>query len=59
MFTVITPYVFEEEIKELKSNIPWELDWILEQDNSRIGPDMMYQRLWKHLRGSCGDSYAY
>ena len=46
-FTVITPYVFEEEIKELKSNIPWELDWILEQDNSRIGPDMMYQRLWK------------
>ena len=46
-FTVITPYVFEEEIKELKSNIPWELDWILEQDNSRIGPDMLYQRLWK------------
>ena len=32
-FTVITPYVFEEEIKELKSNITWELDWILEQDN--------------------------
>ena len=47
MFTVITPYIFEEEIKGLKSIIPWELDWLLEQDNSRIGPDMMYQRLWK------------
>jgi len=46
MFTVITPYIFEEEIKGLKSIIPWELDWLLEQDNSRIGPDMMYQRLW-------------
>ena len=47
MFTVITPYVFEEEIKKLKSIIPWELDWILERDNVPIGPDMMYQRLWK------------
>ena len=47
MFTVITPYVFEEEIKKLKSIIPWELDWILERDNVPIGPDMMYQKLWK------------
>ena len=47
MFTVITPYIFEEEIKGLKSIIPWELDWILERDNVPIGPDMMYQKLWK------------
>ena len=46
-FTVITPYVFENEITEVRKYAPWQLDWIFEQDNSRIGPDMMYQKLWK------------
>ena len=33
-FTVITPYVFENEITEVRKYAPWQLDWIFEQDNS-------------------------
>ena len=46
-FTVITPYVFEDEINNLKKYAPWQLEWIFERDDSHIGPDMMYQKLWK------------
>ena len=46
-FTVITPYVFEDEIINLKKYAPWQLEWIFERDDAHIGPDMMYQKLWK------------
>jgi len=46
MFTVITPYIFENEIKNIQRLAPWQLDWIFEEDIGRIGPDMMYQKMW-------------
>lgn len=46
MFTIITPYVFEEEIQEFKSNLPWGVPALLESDQAKIGPDLMYQKLW-------------
>lgn len=46
MFTIITPYVFEEEISEFKQNLPWGVPALLEKDTSKLGPDLMYQRLW-------------
>ena len=44
MATIICPYVFPEEIAGLKDSL-WELDTIFEQDTSKIGSDMMYQKL--------------
>jgi len=46
MATIICPYVFPEEISLLQDKL-WNLDCIFEQDASRIGSDMMYQKLWK------------
>src|SRR6056300_114753 len=46
MFTIITPYVFEEEIQEFKSNLPWGVPALIESDQAKIGPDLMYQKLW-------------
>ena len=45
MATIICPYVFPEEVAHLKNTF-WNLDCIFEQDSSRIGSDMMYQKLW-------------
>jgi GT2 family glycosyltransferase len=46
MAKIICPYVFPEEVRGLKDSL-WELDCIFEQDTSKIGSDMMYQKLWK------------
>ena len=35
-----------DRIATLKNLVPWELDWLFERDDARIGPDMMYQKLW-------------
>jgi len=43
---IICPYVFEEEIRPLK-NLYWELDFDFQQDTSRIGSDLMFQKMWK------------
>jgi len=46
MATIICPYVWENEVAALKNSL-WDLDCIFEEDTSRIGSDMMYQKLWK------------
>ena len=43
---IITPYVFEDEIKE-HQNLFWELDVHYERDTALVGSDMMFQKLWK------------
>jgi hypothetical protein len=46
---IITPYLFEQEIQELKSALGWKLDYEFWQDVGRIGSDLAYQYLWnKH-----------
>ena len=45
--TVINPYVFDNEIFNLKKYCPWQLEWLFERDDAHIGPDMMYQKLWR------------
>ena len=45
MATIICPYVFDEEIKHLQNKL-WDLPCIFEKDVSKIGSDMMYQRMW-------------
>jgi GT2 family glycosyltransferase len=45
--TVITPYLFEGEIVGLKRLLGWEINSIFEKDHSKIGSDLMYQKLWK------------
>ena len=46
MATIICPYVFPEDVALLQDRL-WSLNCIFEQDTSRIGSDMMYQKLWK------------
>src|SRR5687767_6540657 len=45
---IIFPYLFEHEVQLLinKLNVTY-LDYITAMDVDRIGPDMMYQKLWK------------
>ncbi len=45
--TVITPYVFDEEIIELKLTLGWEIESLFEKDVAKIGSDLMFQKLWK------------
>ena len=46
--TIITPFLFEKEITHLKNaSIMIDADFLFEEDVSRIGCDLMYQRLWK------------
>jgi GT2 family glycosyltransferase len=45
--TVITPYLFDQEIVPLKKHLGWELDILFEKDTGKIGSDLMYQKLWK------------
>jgi GT2 family glycosyltransferase len=46
MATIICPYVWENEVAPLRDML-WEFDCIFEEDTSKIGSDMMYQKLWK------------
>lgn len=46
--SIITPYIFEKEISHLKkASIYIDADFLFEEDTSRIGCDLMYQKLWK------------
>ena len=45
---IITPYVFEEEIKHHK-DIFWDLDIHYERDGARIGCDLMFQKMWNRF----------
>ena len=46
---VITPYLFEQEIQELKHSLGWKIDYEFWQDIGKIGSDLAYQYLWnKH-----------
>jgi len=45
--TVICPYVYENEIIELKLSLGWEIESLFEKDEARIGSDLMFQKLWK------------
>ena len=42
---IITPYVFDEEIKE-HQNMFWDLDIYYEKDVAGIGCDLMFQKMW-------------
>ncbi len=43
---VITPYVYENEIKE-HQQLFWELDVHYQRDDAGIGSDLMFQKIWK------------
>jgi GT2 family glycosyltransferase len=43
---VITPYVYENEIKE-HQQLFWELDIHYQRDDAGIGSDLMFQKIWK------------
>ena len=45
---IITPYVFEEEIKVHK-DLFWEYDVYYERDTAGIGSDLMFQKMWNHF----------
>ena len=46
--TIITPFLFEKEIENLKTiAATCDVEWLFEEDKHRIGADMMYQKLWK------------
>jgi GT2 family glycosyltransferase len=46
--SIITPYLFEEEISHLKqASVFLDAEFIFEEDTARIGCDLMYQKLWK------------
>lgn len=47
--TIVCPYIFENEIRELKDKT-WNLPIVFEEDIGRIGSDMMYQRLWNKYK---------
>lgn len=48
--TVILPYLFPEEVTRLTDRLnDTMIDYVTEQDVDRIGPDMMYQKLWNKL----------
>ena len=49
--TVILPYLFPNELEPLLDALNNTfIDYISEQDADRIGPDMMYQKLWNKTR---------
>ena len=45
---IITPYVFENEIKGHKQQF-WEYDVYYERDVAAIGCDLMFQKMWKQF----------
>ena len=45
---IITPYVFDEEIKHHK-NTNWMLNGYYEKDIAGIGCDLMFQKMWKQF----------
>lgn len=51
MATVILPYLYKNEIESVQELLNRTyIDYISELDSSRIGPDMMYQKLWKQTK---------
>lgn len=51
--TIIAPYLFDEEIQKLKEACLFlDADLLFERDEHRIGPDMMYQKLWNKAKPS-------
>lgn len=45
---IILPFLFENEVQNLTNRLSETfIDYIVEKDIDRIGPDMMYQKLWK------------
>ena len=46
MVKIITPYVNDEEIKKHKNEF-WEQDVYYEKDETGIGSDLMFQKMWK------------
>lgn len=42
---IITPYVYEDEIKNHKQHF-WELDIHYEKDTAGIGSDLMFEKIW-------------
>jgi GT2 family glycosyltransferase len=45
---VILPYVFENEVQTLINKLNESfIEYIIEPDIDKIGPDLMYQKLWK------------
>jgi len=44
--TVICPYLFENEVVNLKAKLGWDVECIFQQDHAMLGPDLMYQKLW-------------
>ena len=45
--TVICPYIFENELQHIREKLTWKIKYLLEQDEAKIGSDLMYQKLWK------------
>ena len=44
--TIICPYVFYEEIRQLQNYLGWKYNIIYREDTAKIGSDLMYQKLW-------------
>lgn len=50
MVTVILPYLQRNEIEGLLDSLNSTfIDYITEQDTNRLGPDLMYQKLWNQI----------
>jgi len=45
--TVIIPYLFKPEVQHIVKRFGFNVPYIMEEDTSRIGSDLMYQKLWK------------
>ena len=48
--TVICPYVFEDEIERVRQGY-WEAPFMFERDDSRIGSDLMFEKMWTQCDG--------
>lgn len=44
--TVICPFVFENEVQELKEYLGWSVPSYFKQDSKGLGSDIMYQTMW-------------
>jgi hypothetical protein len=43
---VVVPYVYENEIQELRKKLNWSVPVVFWEDKGRIGSDLAYQTLW-------------
>jgi GT2 family glycosyltransferase len=46
MIKVICPYIYPEEIQELRRFLGWKIDVEFTEDTGRIGSDLMYEKMW-------------